>query len=160
MKQILQDLSNGQTFLKEAPAPSVSSGSIIIETQKSLISAGTERMLVDFGRASILQKAKQQPDKVRQVIEKARTDGIATTIDAVRSKLDQPIPLGYSNIGIIRETGPGVSGFRKGDRVVSNGPHADVVRVPQNLCARVPEEVDDESAAFAIVASIGLQGIR
>jgi len=160
MKQILQGLSSGQTFLKEAPAPSISSGSIIIGTQKSLISAGTERMLVDFGRASILQKAKQQPDKVRQVIEKARTDGIATTIDAVRSKLDQPIPLGYCNVGLVRETGPGVSGFRKGDRVVSNGPHADVVRVPQNLCARVPEEVDDESAAFAVVASIGLQGIR
>ena len=160
MKQILQDLSSGRTFLKEAPAPSVSSGSIIIGTQKSLISAGTERMLVDFGRASILQKAKQQPEKVRQVIEKARTDGIATTIDAVRSKLNQPIPLGYCNVGIIRETGSGVSGFRKGDRVVSNGPHADVVRVPQNLCARVPDEVDDESAAFAVVASIGLQGIR
>ncbi len=160
MKQILQDLSSGRTFLKEAPAPSVSSGSIIIGTQKSLISAGTERMLVDFGRASILQKAKQQPEKVRQVIEKARTDGIATTIDAVRSKLNQPIPLGYCNVGIIRETGSGVSGFREGDRVVSNGPHADVVRVPQNLCARVPDEVDDESAAFAVVASIGLQGIR
>lgn len=160
MKQILQDLSNGQTFLKEAPAPSVSSGSIVIETRKSLISPGTERMLVDFGRASILRKAKQQPEKVKQVIDKARTDGIATTLDAVRAKLDQPIPLGYCNVGVVRETGSGVSGWRKGDRVVSNGPHADIVRVPKNLCARVPDGVDDDSAVFAVVASIGLQGIR
>jgi predicted dehydrogenase/threonine dehydrogenase-like Zn-dependent dehydrogenase len=117
-------------------------------------------MLVDFGRADWLGKARQQPDKVKQVIEKARTDGLLTTLDAVRSKLDQPLPLGYSNVGTVVALGAGVEGFSIGQRVVSNGPHAELVSVPQNLCAPIPDTVSDEAAAFTVLSAIGLQGIR
>ena len=158
MKQILQNLSTGQSELVEAPAPQVRAGAVLIDTTVSLISTGTERMLVDFGKAGLIAKARQQPEKVRQVLDKVATDGLMTTLDAVRSKLGQPIPLGYCNVGVVRESR--AEGFRAGDRVVSNGPHADVVCVPRNLCAAIPEGVSDEAAAFAVVASIGLQGIR
>jgi predicted dehydrogenase/NADPH:quinone reductase-like Zn-dependent oxidoreductase len=115
-------------------------------------------MLVDFGKANLLDKARQQPEKVKMVLDKVRTDGLLHTIDAVRSKLDQPLPLGYCNAGVVLESG--VDGFSAGDRVVSNGNHAEVVRVPKNLCAKIPQEVDDEAAAFTVLAAIGLQGIR
>lgn len=160
MKQILQDLSAGKTELVTCPAPSARHGQVLIDTAITLISAGTERMLVDFGRAGLITKARQQPEKVAQVLDKVRTDGLMTTVEAVRSKLGQPIPLGYCNVGVVRDTGTGVDGFRPGHRVVSNGPHADVVSVPRNLCARIPDAVNDEEAAFTVVAAIGLQGIR
>lgn len=160
MKQILQDMAKGGTSIVEAPSPTVSPGTLLINTTTTLVSAGTERMLVDFGRASYLQKARQQPEKVKMVLEKVKTDGLLTTVDAVRSKLAQPLPLGYCNVGVVAEVGSGVDGFKAGDRVVSNGPHADLVKVPKNLCARIPENVDDEAAAFTVLASIGLQGIR
>ena len=160
MKQILQDLRKGSPELVTAPVPQLTPGHLLIDTTVSLVSAGTERMLVDFARASLVQKARQQPEKVRQVLDKARTDGLVTTVEAVRSKLSQPIPLGYCNVGRVRQVGPGVEGFRPGDRVVSNGPHADVVRVPKNLAVLIPDEVGDEAAAFTVLAAIGLQGIR
>lgn len=153
-------MAKGGTTVTEAPAPQASRESLIINTRISLISAGTERMLVGFGKASYLEKARQQPEKVKMVLEKVATDGLMTTIDAVQSKLAQPLPLGYCNVGVVAEVGTGVEGFKVGDRVVSNGPHADVVKVPKNLCARIPDEVDDEAASFVVVASIGLQGIR
>ncbi|MCW8965556.1 MAG: bi-domain-containing oxidoreductase, partial [Candidatus Pacearchaeota archaeon] len=158
MKQILQNLSNGETTLVDVPCPKCNKGSLLIASRNTLVSVGTERMLVDFGKASMLDKARQQPDKVKMVLDKVKTDGLLPTIDAVRSKLDQPLPLGYCNSGIVLESG--VDGFSAGDRVVSNGNHAEVVRVAQNLCARIPDEVDDESAAFTVLAAIGLQGIR
>lgn len=160
MKQILQDMANGGTTVTVAPAPKVSSGNLLISTSVSLISAGTERMLVGFGRASMLDKARQQPDKVKMVLEKIKTDGLMTTLEAVRSKLAQPLPLGYCNVGVVVEVGSEVTKFKVGDRVVSNGAHADVVKVPMNLAAKIPDQVDDESASFTVVASIGLQGIR
>lgn len=160
MKQILQDMAKGGTILADAPAPQISNSYLLIHTTRSLISAGTERMLVGFGKASYLDKARQQPDKVKMVLEKVATDGLMTTIEAVRSKLTQPLPLGYCNVGVVAELGASVAGIQVGDRVVSNGPHADVVKVPKHLCARIPDNVDDESAAFVVVASIGLQGIR
>lgn len=160
MRQILQDMSNGKTLVVTAPAPVASHGSLLIASTRSLISVGTERMLVGFGKASMLEKARQQPEKVKMVLEKVRTDGLLTTIEAVQSKLAQPLPLGYCNVGVVVEVGPGVEGFSVGDRVISNGPHADLVNVPKNLCARIPEKVDDDSGAFVVVASIGLQGIR
>lgn len=160
MKQILQDMAKGGSNLVEAPAPSASTGNLLIDTSISLISAGTERMLVDFGKASLLEKARQQPDKVKMVLEKVQTDGLMTTLEAVQSKLAQPLPLGYCNVGVVNAVGKGVQGFKEGDRVVSNGPHADVVRVPKNLCALIPDNVSDEEASFTVVASIGLQGIR
>jgi predicted dehydrogenase/threonine dehydrogenase-like Zn-dependent dehydrogenase len=117
-------------------------------------------MLVEFGRAGMLQKARQQPEKVRMVMDKIKTDGLLPTLDAVRSKLDQPIALGYCNVGVVIDVGAGVSGWQVGDRVASNGKHAEVVAVPVNLCVKVPNEVDDDEAVFTVLASIGLQGIR
>lgn len=109
MKQILQDMANGGTTLAEAPAPQCSSGNVLIHTTTSLISAGTERMLVGFGRASYFEKARQQPEKVKMVLEKVSTDGLMTTIESVRSKLGQPLPLGYCNVGVVSEVGGGGS---------------------------------------------------
>jgi predicted dehydrogenase/threonine dehydrogenase-like Zn-dependent dehydrogenase len=158
LKIILQSLSNGETMLADVPCPNADKGTLLIASRKTLVSAGTERMLVDFGKANMLDKARQQPDKVKMVLNKVKTDGLFTTIDAVRSKLDQPLPLGYCNAGVVLESG--VADFSVGDRVVSNGNHAEVVRVPQNLCAKIPDLVDDETAAFTVLAAIGLQGIR
>lgn len=160
MKQILQDMANGGTTVTEAPVPQCSKGHLLISTTTSLISAGTERMLVGFGKASLIDKARQQPEKVKMVLEKVQTDGLLTTYDAVKSKLAQPLALGYCNVGLVHELGSNVENFQVGDRVVSNGPHADMVKVPKNLCAKIPDNVSDESASFAVVASIGLQGIR
>lgn len=160
MKQILQSLVNGETNIVNTPTPQVYAGQVVISTRCSLVSLGTEKMLVEFGNANFVQKARQQPDKVKMVFEKVKTDGLLTTVDAVRSKLSQPLPLGYCNVGVISSIGKGVDRFKPGDRVVSNGPHADVVRVPKNLCAKIPDNVSDEAAAFTVVASIGLQGIR
>jgi threonine dehydrogenase-like Zn-dependent dehydrogenase len=160
MRQIVQHMGSGLTEVLEAPMPTAQAGALLIQTTCSLISAGTERMLVGFGKAGWIDKARQQPDKLKMVLEKIQTDGLMTTVEAVRSKLAQPLPLGYCNVGVVAQVGSGIEGFKVGDRVVSNGPHADVVRVPRNLCARIPDGVDDESASFVVLASIGLQGIR
>lgn len=117
-------------------------------------------MLLDFGKANWIEKARQQPEKVRMVIEKAQTDGVAATVDAVLSKLDQPLAPGYCNVGRVAEVGADVVRFGAGDRVISNGKHAEVVAVPQNLCAKIPDQVTDEAAAFTVLGAIGLQGIR
>ncbi len=160
MKKVLQNLRDGQTKLVDVPAPRPNPGNLLIATQRSLISAGTERMLVEFGHGSLLAKARSQPDRVIQVLDKMRTDGLLPTLEAVFNKLDQPLPLGYCNAGVVLEVGQGVSGFAVGDRVISNGPHAEIVSVPQNLCARIPPEVSDEEAAFTVLAAVALQGIR
>ncbi|MCA9074192.1 MAG: bi-domain-containing oxidoreductase, partial [Planctomycetaceae bacterium] len=160
MRQILQSVKDGETLICDVPCPQAGRGRLLIRTHTTLISAGTERMLVEFGKAGWLDKARQQPDKVRQVLDKVKTDGLFPTLEAVRNKLDQPIPLGYCNVGTVLEIGSGVEGFEVGDRVLSNGHHAEVVCVPQNLCARIPDNVSDESATFTVVAAIGLQGIR
>lgn len=153
-------MSSGKTSIVESPVPLLSENSLRISSRVSLISSGTERMLVGFGKASYIDKARQQPEKVKMVLDKLVTDGISTTVNAVRSKLAQPIPLGYSNVGVVQEVSSEIKSFKVGDRVVSNGAHADVVVVKKNLCARIPDEVDDDSAAFTVVASIGLQGVR
>ncbi len=160
MKQIVQDLKNGNTILEEVPAPIVKTGQVLIQTTRSLVSLGTERMLVEFGKANFLQKARQQPDKVKQVIDKVKTDGLKPTLDAVFNKLGQPLPLGYCNVGKVVAVGKGVTEFKVGDRVASNGQHAEYVSVPKNLVCLVPENVTDDEAAFTVIGSIGLQGIR
>ena len=159
MKQILQNLGSGETILADVPCPIASRDKSLIETSRTLVSLGTEKMLIDFGKAGLIAKARQQPDKVKQVLQKIRTDGLWTTLEAVKSKLDQPIPLGYCNAGRIVDTSD-KSGFSTGERVVSNGPHAEMVAIPTNLIAKVPDNVSDEEAAFTVVGAIGLQGIR
>lgn len=160
MNQLLQDLRTGAVELAEVPVPLVRPGHLLIASTRSLVSTGTERMLVEFGRAGWIEKARQQPDKVRQVLRKVRTDGLLPTVEAVMAKLDRPIPLGYCNCGRVLEVGAGVEGFAPGDRVVSNGPHAEVVCVPRNLCAKVPDGVSDDEAAFTVLSAVALQGVR
>lgn len=160
MRQIIQDLNSGDTILEDIPAPLVKPGQVLIQTTRSLVSLGTERMLVEFGKANILQKAKQQPDKVKEVIDKIKTDGLRPTINAVFNKLGQPIPLGYCNVGKVIGIGKGVQEFSIGDRVSSNGPHAEIVCVPRNLVIKIPDNVTDDEATFTVIGSIGLQGIR
>lgn len=160
MRQIIQDMKSGQTILEEVPVPQVKSGSVLIKTSCSLVSLGTERMLVEFGKASLIDKARQQPDKVKQVLDKIKTDGVQPTIEAVFNKLGHPLPLGYCNSGTVVAIGNGVTEFKVGDRVASNGQHAEYVCVPKNLVAKIPENVSDEEAAFTVIGSIGLQGIR
>ena len=160
MKQLIQSLQNGETNLIEIPVPNCSKNFVLIKTSHSLVSLGTEKMLVDFGKGSFLQKAKQQPDKVKEVIEKVKTDGLGPTIKAIKNKLEQPIPLGYCNVGTVIEVGQDVSEFKIGDRVASNGPHAEYVTVPKNLAAKIPTNVKNEEATFTVIGAIGLQGMR
>ena len=160
MKQLLQRLDTGETQIAEVPVPSVSGVNLLVESRATLISAGTERMLVDFGRANLIEKARRQPDKVKQVVDKMRTDGVGPTLEAVRAKLDAPIPLGYCQAGVVVEAGPRVDGFAPGDRVVTNGSHGEYARVPHTLAAKIPDGVSFEDAAFTPVAAIGLQGVR
>ncbi len=160
MKQVLQNLRSGEMEVAEVPAPHPGPGEVLIATRTSLISPGTERMLVEFSRANLVSKARQQPEKAKQVLDKIRTDGLLPTLEAVFRKLDQPLPLGYCNAGEVLEVGAGISDLHPGDRVASNGPHAEVVCVPRNLCAKIPDGVSFEEAAFTVMGSIALQGIR
>jgi predicted dehydrogenase/threonine dehydrogenase-like Zn-dependent dehydrogenase len=160
VKQILQSLKNGSTEVAEVPCPAVKRGHLLVRTSRTLVSAGTERMLVEFGKAGWIEKARQQPDKVRMVVNKIKTDGLMPTLEAVLNKLDQPLPLGYCNVGRVMEVGGGLIGHAPGDRVVSNGKHAEAVCVPINLTARVPDNVSDDEAAFTVLGAIALQGIR
>ncbi len=160
MLQIIQSLKTGKTSLEELPTPRVQPGCVLIQTTRSLVSLGTERMLVEFGKANLVQKARQQPEKVRMVLDKITAEGLLPTLEAVFNKLEQPLPLGYCNVGKVIAIGEGVSGIAVGDRVASNGPHASVVCVPQNLVALVPDSVTDSEAAFTVIGAIGLQGIR
>ena len=163
MKQLIQNLKTGETDLREVPVPSHGQGQLLIRTTRSLVSPGTERMLVDFSKAGLIDKARQQPDKVRQVIDKVKTDGLVATFKSVMNRLDEPLALGYCNVGTIMEvqgSGLKVQGWKVGDRVVSNGPHAETVCVPEKLCAKIPDNVSDEQATFTVLGAIGLQGIR
>lgn len=160
MKQIIQDLKNGDTILEEVPAPMVGRGQVLIKTKRSLVSLGTERMLVEFGKAGWIEKARQQPEKVKQVLDKIKADGLKPTMETVFRKLGEPLPLGYCNAGEIIAVGEGVSGFQIGDRVASNGRHAEIVAISTNLVAKIPDNVSDEAASFTAIGAIGLQGIR
>ena len=160
MNQVLQHLGTGVLARHQVPCPQPRAGQLLIESRSSLISPGTERMLVEFGRGNWLAKARQHPDRVRQVIEKVCADGAAATLEAVRAKLDREMALGYANAGVVVRGGHQTGGFRVGDRVVSNGPHAEMAAVSRNLCARIPETVSDEEAPFAVLAAIALEGLR
>jgi predicted dehydrogenase/threonine dehydrogenase-like Zn-dependent dehydrogenase len=160
MKQLLQDLKKGEILLEEIPLPNCGVNGVLIKTERSLISPGTERMLLEFGRSSYIQKAKQQPDKVKMVLDKIKTDGLLPTMETVFAKLGEPMPLGYCNAGTVIEVGNNVTEFKVGDRVVSNGAHSEIVAIGKNLVAKIPDNVSFESASFTVIASIALQGIR
>ncbi len=160
MKQIIQSFKTGETILEDVPAPQVTKGSVLIKTTRSLVSLGTERMLIEFGRSNLIQKARQQPDKVKQVLDKIKSDGLIPTLEAVFNKLEQPLPLGYCNVGIVEAVGEAVKEFKVGDRVASNGVHAEYVCIPQNLVVHIPDNVSDDEASFTVIGSVGLQGIR
>lgn len=164
MKQVLQNVKTGEVSVTEVPAPGVRPGFVLVRTAASLISAGTERLTVEAGQKSLVSRAVAQPALVKQLIQRARTEGVANTVDAVRAKLASAIALGYSAAGTVLQTGEGVSNFSPGDRVACAGvgyaSHAEVIAVPQNLCVRIPLAVDFESAAFGTLGAIALQGVR
>ncbi len=159
MRQIVQHLGSGRTELLDVPAPGPRRGRLLVRATRSLVSLGTERMLVEFGRGGWLSKARQQPEKFRAVLAKIRSEGFFATLNAVRSKLAQPIPLGYCHVGQVVDAGE-VHGFAAGDRVVSNSPHAEVVSAAPAFSARLPDGVSDEHAAFTPLAAVALQGLR
>ncbi len=164
MKQLLQNINNGETVVVDVPIPQVQAGMALIRTQASLVSAGTERTLVEFAGKSLLGKARSRPDLVRQMADKARREGVLTTLEAAFNRLDQPMPLGYSSAGVVELVGEGLQGFKVGDRVACAGGgyavHAEYAIIPGNLLALLPGHVDFESAAFTTLGSIALHGFR
>ena len=160
MLQLIQSLGSGEVALVEVPEPVAAPGRVVIATTHSVISAGTERAGLELAGRSLAGKALERPDQVRQVLEKARTEGVRRTVELVRTRLSEPVPMGYSSVGTVLACGEGVTGIRPGDRVASNGPHAEVVSVPRNLCAPVPAGVPGEEAAFAVLGAVALNGVR
>jgi predicted dehydrogenase/threonine dehydrogenase-like Zn-dependent dehydrogenase len=164
MKQLLQSMKTGKTIVQDVPIPSIKPGFTLVQNAASLVSAGTERMLVEFGEKNLLQKVRSRPDLARQVIDKARREGIFTALDAAFNRLDQPMTLGYSCAGTIVEVGEGLKGFKPGDRVACAGGgfavHAEYALVPQNLMAHIPDNVDFDSAAFSTLGAIAMHGFR
>ena len=164
MKQIVQNMKSGETQIVDIPVPIIQPGFLLIRTAASLVSAGTERMLVSFAEKNLLGKAQSRPDLMKQVIEKAKRAGILTTLNTAFNRLDQPITLGYSSAGTVMQVGKGVDGFKPGDRVVCAGGsyavHAEYALVPKNLAAHLPKEVKFESGAFVTIGAIALNGIR
>ncbi len=160
MHQVIQDVRSGKLVVAEIPAPLAQPGEVLIANVASAISAGTERMAIDLAKKSLLGKARERPDLVRRVLEKCRNEGVLTTIRQVRERLDAPMPMGYSSAGVVLACGAGVQNLKPGDRVASNGPHADIVSVSKHLCATVPRGVEFDQAAFAVLGAIALQGVR
>jgi predicted dehydrogenase/threonine dehydrogenase-like Zn-dependent dehydrogenase len=160
LEQVVQSLRSGRLSVKTIPEPLVRPQHVLIANEWSLISAGTEKMVMDLARRSLLGKARERPDQVRRVIQKMRHEGLLATVRQVGERLDEPMAMGYSSAGVVLACGSGVQGLKPGDRVASNGPHAGIVCVPKHLCARVPDEVALEQAAFTVLGAIALQGAR
>lgn len=164
MKQLIQNLRTGETKVIDVPVPAVQPGTVLIRTAASLVSAGTERMVVEFGEKSLVGKAIARPDLARQVIRKARQEGILSALEASINRLGQPLAMGYSSAGIIEEVGPGVETVKVGQRVACAGGgyavHAEYAQIPKNLVIALPEQVDFESAAFATLGTIAMHGFR
>ena len=164
MKQIVQPLSGGAVEVLDVPRPTIESTEVLVRTVASVISSGTERAMTGLAQSSLVAKARARPDLVRQVVRKARVDGIATAAQAVRNRLAEDLPLGYSAAGEVVEVGSAVSGLRAGQLVATGGAgkanHAEFQAVPGLLCAAVPDGVPPQDAAFATVAAIALHGLR
>ena len=160
MRQVVQNIRSGELRVAQVPEPLVRPGHVLIANTHSLISAGTEKIATDLAKKSLLAKARERPDQVRRVLEKLKNEGLFSTVQQVREKLDAPMTLGYASTGVVLAAGAGVQAFKPGDLVASNGPHAGVVCVPANLCAHVPAGVSPEHAAFTVLGAIALQGVR
>jgi len=164
MKITIQNYKSGKVSLMEVPEPEAKAGGLLVRTVASLISPGTEKLMIEMGQKSLLGKARARPDLVRQAWAKARKEGFLSVYKEAMNRLDEPIPLGYSAAGVVREVGAGVTGFKPGDRVAVAGAgfasHAEVVWAPENLCVPIPEGVDFEEAAFAMLGAIALHGVR
>ncbi len=164
MKQVLQNMRDGKTTVTDVPIPSPQAGQALVQVSASLVSAGTERMLVEFGEKSLVGKARSRPDLVKQVLDKMRREGLVSTLEATFNRLDSPMSLGYSSAGTIRALGAGMQGFKVGQRVACAGggyaAHAEFNLVPQNLLTALPDSVDFESAAFTTLGAIALHGFR
>ena len=164
MKQVIQSPRTGKLELAEVPVPACGAGQVLVRTQFSVVSPGTERQAMDFARRSLVGKARSRPDLVKQVLRKLAHEGPAPTLRAVLTRLDAPQPLGYACAGVVAAVGSEVAGFAPGDRVACAGAgyanHAEWVAVPENLVVRVPDEVALKPAAFATLGAIALQGVR
>jgi len=164
MKQVVQGVKRGKVRVEELPPPALKPGGVLVRTVASVISAGTERLALEFGRKSLLTKARERPDLVRQVMDKVKREGIVPTYKAVRGRLGMPLSLGYSSAGVVQEVVTGEEGFQVGDRVACAGVgyanHAEVVWVPKNLCLKIPDILDFEEASFGAIGAIALQGVR
>lgn len=164
MKQLLQNLRSGVIEVADVPPPQLREGQILVQVSASALSAGTERSSIDFGKKSLVQKAKARPDLVKQVVAKAKREGIATALKAAANRLDKPRSLGYSCAGTVIGVGPGAGEFRTGDRVACAGTdhavHAEIVAVPQNLAVKIADNVPFESAAFTTLGAIAMHGVR
>ena len=164
MKQLLKNMRDGQNVVADVPVPALRPGMALVRTAASLVSVGTERMVVEFAEKGLVGKALSRPDQVRQVLDKVRREGVIPAMEAVFNRLDQPMALGYSSAGTIVAVGEGLEGFHSGDRVACAGGgfavHAEYALVPKNLLAHLPDSVDFESAAFATLGAIALQGFR
>lgn len=164
MKQILQNYKTGELSVSEVPEPTVAQGYLIVRNNFSLISAGTERSTVDMAKKNLVGKAKERPDLVKKVFEQVKKNGVTDTLKMVMNRLDATAALGYSSVGIVEEVGSGCTGFKKDDLVACAGQnyasHADVIKVPKNLCVKVPQGVEPQQAAYVTMGAIALQGIR
>ena len=164
MKSIVQNLRTGKLKVADIPTSGASPGCVLVQNVVSLVSAGTERTLVTFGEKKLIGKALARPDLVWQVFDKAKREGLIAAVDTVRSRLDQPLAMGYSCSGTVLALGENITGIQPGDRVACAGSgyavHAEVVKVPENLAVKLPDEVDYESGAFVALGTIALHGLR
>ena len=165
MKQVFSDVKTGDILVMEVPKPSCKNEGILVETMYSLVSAGTERSLIDFGKKNLILKAKERPDQVKKVIDKMKTDGVITAVKAAFNKLDEPLPLGYSGVGKVIEVGKGCIEFKVGNLVAIAGTlhanHAEINYVPKNLAVKLPSDFENiEEASFIALGAVAMQGIR
>ena len=160
MRQVVQNIRTGLTTVKELPLPFAPPGGLLVATAASLLSAGTERSVVQLARKNLLAKAQERPDHARRVLQKLRQEGLRAVVSQVRAKLDEPMALGYSSAGIVLECGRGVQEYKPGDRVATAGPHAEAVAIGRNLCAPLPAGVSFEQGCYAAVGAVALQGVR
>ena len=160
MKQLFLNIKSGEIYALDIPIPTISNDEILIKTKKTLISSGTEKMLINFGKQNYLEKAKGQPEKLKMVIDKIKNDGLIPTYRSIKNKLDEPMQLGYCNVGEIVDLGKDITTFKIGDRVISNSPHAEFVISKENLTCKVEHNISDDDAVFTVLASISLQAVR